>query len=309
MPSTITHAYIGLKTLDKLNKKPKDIIKKNIDNYKVYCQSMDILYFYHIFLLKENKLQELGHLFHKEKIFKYFELLINDNKINKDLELFTFISGLITHYIADSTMHPYIDYLSHNDNNIKQRDKHFEIETYIDNFYINKNVTNNYYKYNNSNLIFNYSEKDIIKKELDKLFKKLWNIDNMGKYYYRSLREMHFVFKYIRYDKYGIKKNIFKFIDLNPFNIRRCQYLSYHFKLNNDNYYLNLDHKIWFNYNDKKNKTNKSFFDLMDDVTNKSSYIINNLYEYIFNNKNIDLKKLIGNNSYSTGLPVIENDE
>ena len=304
MASTLTHTYIGLNTINRLNDKPKEIINKRINNYKIYCQNMDVLYFYHIFLLKGNKIQNLGHKFHSENVYNYFEMLINDNKLNKDFELFTFISGLITHYIADSTMHPYIDYLAHNKKRIIQIDKHFEIETYIDNYFVNKYEKINYKKDNNSNISFSYKEEDIIKNEISKLYKKFWNYENMGNIYYRSLKEMKFVFKYIRHDKYGIKKQLFKIIDLNPFNIRRCKYLSYHFNLDNNDYYLNLNHQEWYNYKDKKQISNKSFLDLMDDVEEKSAHIINELYNYIFENKNINLKDLIGNNSYSSGLPI-----
>ena len=304
MPSTVTHTYIGIDTLKKVNKKPREIINNHLNNYKVYCQNMDPLYFYHIFLPKENKIQEMGHAFHLENVFNYFNLLIEDNKQNKDLELFTFISGLITHYIADSTMHPYIDYLSHNDKKILQVDKHFEIETYLDNYFINKYETNNYKKINNTNLVFNYTKEEIIKDELNKLFKDIWNIDNMGNKYYQALDEMKYIFKHIRYDKHGIKKKLYKLIDINPFNVRRCTYLSYHFDLDNDNYYLNLNHNKWFNYNDEKQISDKSFLDLYSDVTTNSAHIINELYEYIFNNKKVNLKELIGNNSYSSGLPL-----
>ena len=53
MPSTVTHAFLGIDTLKKLNIKPKMIIEERINNFKIYCQNMDVLYFYHIFLLKE----------------------------------------------------------------------------------------------------------------------------------------------------------------------------------------------------------------------------------------------------------------
>lgn len=304
MPSTITHTYIGIKTINKLNDRPKKIINNHLNNYKVYCQNMDILYFYHILLLRNNNIQELGHKFHKENVFKSFELLINDNKKNQDNELFTFISGLITHYIADSTMHPYIDYLAHNVNKKLHIDKHFEIETYIDNYIIDKYINKDYQKYNNSQYVFNYTEEKIIKEELNKLFKTLWNYDNIGHKYYRALKEMHFVFRYLRHDSYGIKKILYKTLDLNPFPIRKCQYLSYHFNLNNNDYYLNLDHKKWFNYMKSDNISTKSFIDLMDDVISKSAFIINELYNYIYQNKKVNLKELIGNNSYSTGLPI-----
>ena len=304
MPSTITHTYIGLDALKKVNKEPQNIIKKHINNYKVYCQNMDVLYFYHIFLLKSNRIQDLGHEFHNNHVFDYFKMLIEDNKLNKNEELFTFISGLITHYKADSIMHPYINYLSHNKVKIKEIDKHFEIETYLDNYFVHKYEKVNYKTFNNSKLVFNYTKEKIIKEEIDKVFKKYFHYDNMGKIYYQALDEMAFVFKYIRNDKLGFKKQLFRLIDINPFNIRRCKYLSYHFNLDNDEYYLNLNHNSWFNYKNKKLTSNKSFLDLYEDVTTDASNIINELYHYIFENKEVDLYKLIGNNSYSNGLPL-----
>ena len=305
MPSTITHAYIGLDTLNKLNDKPKQIIKKNLDNYKIYCQSMDVLYFYHLLLLVNNKVIDMGHLFHNEKTLAVFKQLINDNKENQDLELFTFISGLITHYIADSTIHPYINSLSFNKNKTIKFNSHFEVETYIDNYFIRERMHLDQKKYNNTRFIFNYTEKKIIKEELNKLYQNIFNYSNMGKKYYRALKEMKFVYNYIRYDKYGIKKKIYQIIDLNPIkSIPKVRYLSYHFDLDNNEYYLNLNHQKWFHPDNQSIISNKSFLDLYSDVINKASDIINKLYDYIFLNKNIDLDQLIKNNSYSNGLPL-----
>ena len=301
MPSTVTHTFIGLDTINKLDIKPRKILEDRLNNFKVYCQNMDVLYFYHIFALKKNKVEELGHRFHHEHIFDSFNLLISDNKKNKDLELFTFICGLITHYQADTTMHPYIDFFDKSNNERKRIDKHFEVETYLDNYFVNKRLDKNYKRYNNTKFIFNYKEEDIIKKELDKLFKVYYDYSNMGKKYYRSIKEMKFAFNYARHDKYGIKKVIYKIIDLNPFPIRRTKYLSYHFDLNNDDYYLNLNHNKWFNNNIK---SNKSFLDLYDEVIDKASYIINELYKYIFLDKDINIKKLIKNLDYGTGLEI-----
>lgn len=304
MPSTITHAYIGIDTLTKLNKEPKNIINNHINNYKIYCQNMDVLYFYHILYLKNNQVQVLGHRFHNENVFDYFKTLIEDNKKNKNHELFTFIAGLITHYKADSIIHPYINYLSHNVNRTKEIDKHFEIETYLDNYFINKYETNNYQRFNNSKLVFNYTEERIIKEEITKIFKQYFNFNNMGIKYYQALKTMAFVYKHIRYDKYGIKRILYKIIDFNPFNIRKTEYLSYHFRLDNDSFYLNSNHHRWFNYNDERYTSNQSFIDLYNDVIEKSSFIINELYDYIFKDKKVDLYRLIDNYSYSTGLKI-----
>ena len=305
MPSSVVHAYIGLDTLEKLNSKPKTIIEKHIDNYKVYCQNMDILYFYHILLLFQNKIQNLGYKIHHEKTNEFFKILIEDNKKNKDPELFTFISGLMTHYKADSTIHPYVDYYSEKNTETQRKNNHFMIETYLDNYFIKNRMHINHKKYNNTNFIFNYQKKDIIEKEITKVYQKLYNYPNMGKKYYRALKEMKFVFNYLRYDKYGIKRFFYKIIDLNPIkSIRRVEYLSYHFDLDNDESILNTNHSTWYNRKKTNLVSTKSFYDLYDDVINMSSFTINELYEYIFNNKNVDLDKLIGNLSYANGLPL-----
>ena len=305
MPSTITHAYIGLDVLKKLHNKPKDIINNHLDNFKVYCQSMDVLYFYHLFIPRKNLIQDLGHDFHNQDVNNYFLELINDNKKNHDKELFTFISGLITHYQADRLIHPYVNHMSYDDNKVKMIDKHFEIETYLDNYFINKNHSNNYQTYKNYSFIFdNYTYCKIIEKEIDKIFLKYFKFPKMGKYYYKSLKEMHFVYKHIRYDRLGIKKILYQTLDFNPFNVRRVKYLSYHFNLNNDDYYLNNQHNNWHNSYDKKIVSNKSLLELYDDVINNASNIINQLYQYIFEDKDVDIKSLIGNYSYSTGLSL-----
>ena len=181
MPSTITHAFIGLDTIDKLNNKPKKIINDHINNYKVYCQNMDILYFYHIYLLKSNKIQDLGHKFHHEHVFDSFNLLIEDNKINKDLELFTLIAGFITHYQADAIMHPYVNSMIYD--KWEEKNIHFEIETYIDNYFVNTRLNSNHKKYNNTDFVFNYTEEEIIKKELNKLFMTYFSYPGMGEKY------------------------------------------------------------------------------------------------------------------------------
>ena len=111
-------------------------------------------------------------------------------------------------------------------------------------------------------------------------------------------------FRYCRYDKYGIKRFLYSILDLNPFNIKRCKNLSYHFKLNKDDLYLNKNHQKWYNIENKKQSSNKSFEELYEIVTKEAANIINELYEYIYNNKKISLEKLIGNISYSKGIPI-----
>ena len=302
MPSTITHSYISLDVYDKLNKNAINLIQNNLENFKSFAQGMDILYFYH-FINQKNDVIKLGHRFHHFKTNEVFKYIIEYNKINNDPIVFALLSGLKTHYVADSTIHPYVNYLANNDKKIEHQNKHFEIETVIDNYML-KIHNENYQQYKGWKLQFNNKKDEKIVDLLNKLFEKFFNVKNIGPKYYKGLKEMRLVFKYFRYDKYGIKRKFYHLIDKNHLNVRRISYLSYHFNLDNLDYYLNTKHNEWYNIRNKNIKSNKSFKDLYNDVVLKASNIINNLYDYIYLNKNVDIDTLIGNNSYSNGLPL-----
>jgi len=303
MPSTITHSYISLDVLNHLKKKPQKIINKHIEDYKTFAQGMDILYFYNSLFIKSNKVQKLGHKFHNYKTNEIFKYIIETNKKNESEIVFTFLAGLITHYIADSTMHPYINYLSKSKTSLEHQDKHFEIETFLDNYMVNKKV--GYYKnHKHYKLQFNNKKNSEIIKLIDEIYIKYFNYPNMGKKYYKSIKEMKFVFKYIRFDKIGIKRKIYRFLDKNKLKVRRLTNLSYNFELNNLDYYLNTQNKKWYNLKDQNITSNKSFEELYEIVIKKASNIINNLYDYIYSNKEIDLDNLLENKSYSTGLKL-----
>lgn len=303
MPSTITHTYLSLDILNKLDNKPKNIINNNIEDYKTFAQGADIFYFYNIFLLKNNKVQDIGHKFHNHETNKVFKYIINYNKENKKDIIFAYLSGLVTHYIGDSIIHPYINYKANNSNKLKKTDKHFEIETYLDNYMVSKNY-DNYNKFPNYKLQFNNKKNKDIIDLLNKLYKEFFNEDNFGIYYYKSLKSMRFVFKYFRLDRTGFKKQLYKLLDYNKLKVRRTKYLSYHFNLDNKEYYLNNNRDNWYNILDKENIYNDSFEDLYNKCIIKGSNIINKLYEYIYENKDIDLDKLLENKSYSTGLVI-----
>jgi len=304
MPSSIVHRYIGLDILDKLDNKPKDIINDHIGNYIIYCQCTDVLYFYRIIGFGGKRIQTLGHMFHWRNVYKSFEYLINLNKKNKDLELFTLIAGFITHYKADSICHPYINFKSYNKNKVKLRDKHFMIETYLDNYYLKERENVDYRKYKHYKLIFNYTKEDIIKEAIEGLYQNVFNEKGVGKCYYKGISSMKHVFRFLRLDRYKIKKQLYKLIDLNPFPLRRTRYLSYNFPLDNNDYILNNNHEEWYYPGDHSIKSNNSFDELWAKVIKESIPIINEVYKYIFEDKDVDLYKLIGNYSLSNGLPL-----
>ena len=304
MPSSIVHRYIGLDTLEKLDNKPKGIINERIGNYILYCQCTDVLYFYRIIGFGGKHIQTLGHWFHWRHVYKSFEYLIKLAKESKDPELFTLLCGFITHYKADSICHPYINYKAYNKIKLKQQDTHFMIETYLDNYYLDKRENSNYKTFKTYKLIFNYKKEKIIEDAIEGLYNEVFHEKGVGKCYYKGVRSMKNVFRFIRRDRLKIKKQLFKLLDLNPFHVRRTRYLSYNFPLDRDEFMINRSHQEWYNIKDKSIKSTKSFDDLWQEAVTESIKIINELYKYIYENKELDLYKLIGNYSLSNGLPL-----
>ncbi len=307
MPSSITHAYLAIDIFNNLDKKVKNIV--NLEDYKTYSQGPDIFYFYHIvfpFTKKARTIQDLGRTIHHEKTNDFFLSLTKQVKSTKNINQFNYLVGLFTHYMADSTIHPYVEYKAEllNKKFLERKDNHFFLETYFDNYYISKHNLD-YKKFKGYNFCFNAKKNLDVINLLNKSIENVFDIKNIGTYYYKSLQEMKLFFKVFRYDPYKIKRYIYNILNVIT---KRCfrdiRYLSYNFPLDKTIDYLNLNHVPW-HYLDNKNITsNKSIIDLYDEVVNKTVIKINLLYDYIFNNKEVDLDLLFENLSYGTGLPL-----
>ena len=114
-------------------------------------------------------------------------------------------------------------------------------------------------------------------------------------------------FKYLRHDTFGYKRIFYLSVNFLAKRLfRDVSYLSYHFKLDKDSEILNLNHQDWYNIHDKKYKSNESLLELYNKVIKEGTDIINDIYDYVFLDKKIDLEKLYQNKSYSNGLTLSE---
>lgn len=310
MPSTITHAAMARDIYNRLDKNIKNIFSNHLEEYVTYSQGPDLFYFYRIFfpLGKGLFVQKFGGIVHREKVNELFIYLTNEIKRNQNIEQFIFLCGLLTHYVGDTTCHPLVNYIDYDINKtIKQKkDFHYMIELYMDNYVLMKKDYN-YKKFPCYKYAFNIEKNKDIELLLNEAFYKVYKEKNMGSIYYRSLKEMKFFFHYLRYDPYKIKRSIYNFLYLFVFYVKRdFRYLSYNFNLTNDlnNKYLNLNHKEWFNVKKRDNISNKSFLDLYNETIDKSVLKITKLYDYIFNNRKLNLEEFYGNLSYANGLPI-----
>ncbi len=322
MPATITHAYFSLDVYDKIDNKNKKINEKYLLRFKMFSQSTDSIMFYNIESIKKGKdIRNFQYYFHTNKSHDFFITLckyIKDKKLFDNSEVISFLYGFICHYVLDSTIHPFVIYKSgimnkSNPNSYKYNCKHNYMETFLDNKMIMDRWASKNKSYSTFRLDkFCFDTKDFsseLTDTIDFVFKKVFFIDNMSRIYLKSLRQMKsFLFRY-RMDRLGLKRLGYRTIDLftSPSTFK-FDCLSYHYIPKNEEIYLNLEHKAWYNPIDKSIKSYDSFYDLYDKAVFKAVRIINEVCNY-FEDKKVSLSNVFTNNSYLTGLNCELGDE
>ncbi len=314
MPATITHAYFSIDVYNKLDKKNKRIRKKDLLRLKMFSQSTDPIMFYNVESVNKGKnIRRFQYYFHTNKSQEFFITLceyIKNKKLFDNSEVLSFLYGFICHYVLDSIIHPFVIYKSgvmnkDNPNSYKYNCKHNYMETFLDNKMIIKKSPNKK-SYSDFNLNkFCFDTKDFSNELIDVIdfvFKKVFLIENMSKIYLKSLKQMKgFLLRY-RLDRFGLKKLIYRTIDLfTNSSTFKFDCLSYHYIPKNEEMYLNLEHKVWYNPINKKIKSYDSFYDLYDKAVLEAVRIINEVNDY-FRGKNSTLSDIFVNNSYLTGL-------
>ncbi len=310
MPASVTHAYFASDVYDTLSANIKNYL--SVSRLRMFAQSTDAFLFYRLFSLKPGyRLRKIQHIFHTSKSQDYFVALIEYIKIHhleNDIDTCSFLVGLITHYVLDSTMHPFIFYKTgkFDKNNIqtyKYNSLHTLMEVYLDNHLILTREKHSPYDFPISNYCFDLKP---FSKELNSAitysFEHVFNLKQMDKKYYESLKSMRFALATFRQDKYGVKKSIYKFLDMfTPNRFIKFEFISYHISMNNRFDFLNFRHRIWRNPTTYSITSRESFYDLYFKSLKLAKRIIDDTFLYL-NGKNIDLKTIYTNISYITGL-------
>lgn len=318
MPSITTHHLFACDVLTKLTKDEK---KHFIDEqliYTTFAQSHDYLFYYTFDIKNAKRIKNLGHYAHHNKTQDYLLNIIKeikDNHLENNKQCIAYLYGVITHYVLDSTCHPFIFYKTgvyrKNDKKTKIfRGEHNRMEKDIDAILYEKK----YHKtYNHCNLNRDIIKSPIFSPELlnliNNVYSKTYNEENIGNYYYKGIKHTKIINAIVINDYLGIKRALYTLIDLitNKKFGNLAAYSTY--RKHPDLSLLNKEHQKW-NHPSIKDKTyNTSFYDLYDKALQKATNIIKNVNDYLFNeNRNIsNLEKLIPNVDYSTGLEIEHN--
>ena len=309
MAGTVTHGYFAIDVYNNLDQDTRNNLRNYKENLKTYNLGHDI--YFHSLNIYNRNIKNIGKYMHKHKTKDFFIntiKYIKDNNLENNYEIISYLYGYICHYALDSTVHPYITYKAGYFNKRKKEtykynSKHAEFENYIDAYYIYKNENMIPNKFKIHKFIFNTKVSDELKELINYTLYKTYGFVNMGTLFKNGLFNMKIIYKLFRYDPFKIKKSIYKFIDKFTFKKTIKLYTnSYAFKLDNNDYYLNLNHKKWNHPRYKDEAYTYSFIDLYNNALNMALDIIDNVNKVLYKDKPIKyLDKVFLDISYSSG--------
>lgn len=316
MPSLITHHMFSKEVLNNLDKEEKALLGDKLDIYHTFAQSHDFL-FYYTFGKDKKRINSFGHHAHRHNTQDYLVNIINEIKNNKEEhnpELIAYLYGCITHYVLDTTCHPFIFYKTgvyrkSEPDTRKYFGGHNKIEKDLDAYYYKKYTDKDY---NLCNVTKEIIGKPVLSSNLietlNKVYKKTYNQENIGYYYQKGVNNARVIYNIVINDRFGIKKTLYKLLDLiiNKNQSYISTYSTFIKKPNLD--YLNLDKKEWNHPCLPDKKYNHSFEDLYKLSVDKSIKIIKEVNKVLYKNKPIeDILEYIPDLDYSTGLEIKNN--
>lgn len=312
MPDFFTHILCAEDILENIeDEEIKKEVKNKIKLYYLGAQGPDIFYYNNIFNKEEKKkLNSIGDNLHKYKTKEFFEESFKylKNKLDQGEEyenLLVYLLGFLTHFSLDTNAHPYIYHLTgFYDKNIKEtkvyNSYHKKLEIIIDVLMMNIKKKLPAYKRRAYMLIDNGKS---LSPEIENYYKYI-----LEKVYGEDIDKKSIGNNYIFMKKYQKllfdPRNIKKYFVL--FGIKLLKSTKYYFYTFYPNKvegidYLNFSKKKWRHpVTGEENTT--SFINLFEEGKEDGLNYINSYIRYLKGN-NEEIKDIIPNISYLTGLP------
>ncbi len=108
MPSAYAHYKFGKMVIPGLPKDIKNVIKKYPAPFKAGLQGPDFLFYYRAF--SKNKINQIGVSIHHKDFYPFMTHAVKIvNKYGKNSSQYSYLLGLICHYVLDKNCHPYVN--------------------------------------------------------------------------------------------------------------------------------------------------------------------------------------------------------
>lgn len=286
MPSILTHYFFINNCID--NK--YTFLNNHKDVALLGAQGTDPFYFYgNLFKHNDTKdVNSFASLIHNDNPFKLYKHFIDEaNKLDNTERdfLFSYIYGILNHYVLDRTTHPYVFYFSGIDNDYLKDHQKFETNVDV--------LLRQHY----NNLIAPSDTMKVSDESANKLSKVYYSFNKENNLsllnentFFKAYKDMYTIQKTL-YSKSGFKKWIFHTF----LKDSTVDNMSMPLKVNDNIDYLNLNKSLWQHPN-KNFKMSLSFIELMD-FAKKEFNKLGNILLKAYNHQNYEkeLEKFIDN--------------
>lgn len=279
MPSYKTHAIHGEMILPDINKKV-DIDKEDI---KAYCMGPDAL------ILTDYRLFELQHVKSTRKYFRTLIKLIKQYKLQDNSEAMAFLYGQLDHFILDMIMHPLIYYMTNELPRDYIMEPHGIVENLIDDYVVQKFDRNEDVYYHKVTI----SSRKLMKLVND-AYEKVYHSKNVSFKYSLGMVLINIYDSLIRRDKLFLAKTVMKLIKFGD--------VSYHKDYKKVLPYLNLEHNLWLNP-ETGEESYASFDNLWEKANEVALETIQDVNNYLYQDKRLKNPIIMNDTSFNTGLP------
>jgi hypothetical protein len=290
MPNVWTHILYGEKVLFNVNK--TYLTKEEMPYFRLGTQGPDPFFYHNFWPWKEKPVTEIGLKLHYEQCGPFLIELIKQAKHTNDLKLRAYVLGFITHHLLDRNTHPYIHYRAGYKGNNHQK-LEIIIDTLLMKHYRNIETwkTPVYKQIDHGKTLYGPIE-STLKNTINMFFRE--TVRKLPKDFIdKSYRDMKLALR-VLFDPLGWKNKLLK-EKVSSFSYQKC--------VDNKDF-LNQNKKNWYHPAVKDEKSNESFFELMENAETEGFEIISNIIDYWSkgNENKLDLiEKSIANISYDTG--------
>jgi hypothetical protein len=221
--------------------------------------------------------------------------------------LLSFYIGYICHYALDVSVHPYIyynvgDYLPFDPTTYEMRGLHLRFERTIDALLIEEDFNKRAHKVNLKAFFPTETPHSEITGAIQHIAGKITDKPLEDISMTEASHAMHKTLRWMFQDRFGIKKQCFKFIDFffNKKSSLLLQDISIYIKPSSFDF-LNTTHQTWHHPITNESFTD-SIHDLYDHAMQFALRILDHTLPYITENSPVDLSNVFTNLSFNTGI-------
>ena len=307
MPAAYIHENIAKNSLEAIQPSPA-YIKNNIYAYELGAQGPDFLFYYNIlkFWDKDYSPNELGNDMHNKRIKAFFRAALVDAKKQGDAAK-AWLAGFVTHYAADTTIHPFVYATTDNEDGSRNITAHLVLESQFDTWYFreiqgNTGIPRQAICTKKMTGGQKHQVAEALSAACSVVYpEKMVTSDQV----FKSINDMNAIIS-ILYSPYKIKHGIFSLIEK---IIKKPQGILRHAPAQHlpESDYLNLNNKIWENPWDKSIKSSFSLPELIEAASELAAKYTKTVIGFFSGEISLDEAiDTFGNKSYASGLTVEE---